>query len=49
MNLKDKILNCKRCGHEWLSRKKDIKNVRQCPKCKSAWWDTEKNKKEITK
>ena len=27
---------CFRCGHLWIPRKKD---VRQCPKCKSAYWD----------
>ena len=32
-------LVCKRCGHRWVARKKE---VRQCPKCKSAYWDTSK-------
>ena len=44
MSLKDdllsRILKCKRCGHEWLRRKGVNKEVRQCPNCKSAWWDT---------
>jgi len=30
---------CKRCGHKWLPR---IKDPRQCPKCKTAYWDKEK-------
>jgi predicted Zn-ribbon and HTH transcriptional regulator len=29
-------LTCKRCGHEWMPRMKD---VRICPKCKTARWD----------
>ena len=33
-----KQLKCKRCGHEWNPRKEEI---RQCPNCKSAWWDKE--------
>jgi uncharacterized OB-fold protein len=33
------IIKCKRCGHEWFPRKKD---VRICPKCKSARFDQEK-------
>lgn len=27
---------CLRCGHRWLPRRKE---VRICPKCKSAYWD----------
>lgn len=30
-------LTCKRCFHKWVPRKID---VRQCPKCKSAFWNT---------
>ena len=29
-------LKCKKCGHTWKPRQEE---VRQCPKCKSAWWD----------
>ena len=29
-------LECKKCGKKWIPRKKD---VRQCPKCKTAYWD----------
>jgi DNA-directed RNA polymerase subunit RPC12/RpoP len=32
-------LKCLRCGKEWIPKKED---VRQCPKCKSAWWDKPK-------
>ena len=34
-----KQLKCKRCNHKWNPRKTE---VRICPKCKSAWWDKEK-------
>lgn len=34
-------LICLRCGHEWTPKKKEI---RQCPHCKSVWWDTPKIK-----
>jgi hypothetical protein len=41
---------CERCGHEWVPRmprnlapgkvkKGDPPKPRQCPACKSAWWD----------
>jgi len=34
-------LECLRCGHKWVARRKrKKKDIRQCPKCKSAWWDT---------
>ena len=36
MKIKLQKFKCKRCGHEWVPRKKD---VRQCPYCKSAYWD----------
>ena len=34
-------LTCQRCGKEWIPVKK-LAEVRMCPKCKSAWWDTPK-------
>lgn len=34
-------LKCKRCFHKWNPRRID---VRQCPKCKSAYWDKERTK-----
>jgi len=34
-------LTCKRCGHRWIPRKEE---VRICPKCKSPYWDLEKEK-----
>jgi Zn finger protein HypA/HybF involved in hydrogenase expression len=36
-------LICNRCGHTWIPRTYE---VRQCPKCKTAFWDTPKNKNE---
>jgi predicted Zn-ribbon and HTH transcriptional regulator len=40
---------CERCGHEWVARsprnvapgkkKGEPPKPRQCPACKSAWWD----------
>lgn len=33
-------LRCKRCGHGWIPKKED---VRQCPKCKSAYWNKKKD------
>jgi rubrerythrin len=35
-----KIYECKKCGHKWINRKEDI---RQCPYCKSAYWDKPKD------
>ena len=34
---------CLHCGHEWVPR---IKDVRQCPKCKTARWDRPKREKK---
>ncbi|MCP4653486.1 MAG: hypothetical protein GY858_08940 [Candidatus Omnitrophica bacterium] len=34
-------LECKRCGWKWWPRKKD---VRLCPKCKSARWEQSRTK-----
>jgi len=34
-------LACVRCGHTWVPRKKE---VRICPKCKSAYWDRPRRK-----
>lgn len=40
------LLGCRcRCGHEWLSRKKDEK-PRVCPLCKSANWDRPKQERK---
>ena len=39
MKIKLPNLECKRCGAKWHPRKTD---VRQCPYCKSAYWDTER-------
>jgi hypothetical protein len=34
---------CKRCGHEWTSRKENGKLPLACPSCKSYSWKDEKN------
>jgi len=39
MKIKLNTIKCKRCGYKWTPRKTD---VRQCPNCKSAYWDKEK-------
>ncbi len=31
-------LQCKRCGHRWITRGGSSKDVRICPKCKSKKW-----------
>ena len=31
-----KQLTCKRCGHSWNPR---VKEVRVCPKCHTPYWD----------
>ncbi len=39
-----KQLKCQKCRHTWIPRKKEI---RICPKCKTAYWDkplSERNK-----
>jgi len=43
MRITIKPIICKRCGHKWTPRKSE---VRQCPKCKSVWFDCEKENKE---
>jgi Zn finger protein HypA/HybF involved in hydrogenase expression len=32
-----KELECQKCHHKWLPRKLD---VRYCPECQTAYWDT---------
>ena len=39
-------VSCKRCGWRWFPRKDE---VRQCPKCKSAWWDVAREKRRAAK
>ena len=33
---------CTRCNHSWVQRSFDVPTV--CPKCKSPYWNREKNK-----
>ncbi len=37
-------LNCKRCGHSWVPRKRKIYT---CPRCNSPKWNEKKSRKEI--
>ena len=41
-----KKMKCKRCGHEWVPRKKEIV---LCPKCKSPYFDKDRQDKEGVK
>lgn len=34
---------CNRCGHRWLIR--NLKEPKQCPKCKSKQWNRERVRK----
>lgn len=41
MNKKENI--CKRCSHTWLSK---VKVPKQCPHCKSPYWQKERSEKK---
>ncbi len=43
MTIKELILKCKRCNHEWLKRKEELPT--QCPKCHSPYWNKERSGK----
>lgn len=34
---------CKRCGYDWIPR--SDKEPRQCPKCKTKYWNKERKVK----
>ena len=36
MKIKISKIECQRCGHRWVVRKRD---VRRCPKCQSVYFD----------
>ena len=36
---------CERCGYKWIPRNKE-ENPRECPKCKSPYWDKSKKPKK---
>jgi len=40
MKVRLKELECKQCGHQWIPR---VGEVRMCPKCKSTYWDRDRN------
>jgi len=35
-------MECKRCHHKWTPR---VPNPRECPRCKSPYWDKERKKR----
>lgn len=37
-----KLLNCLRCKHEWISKRKQLPKV--CPKCKSPYWNKKRER-----
>lgn len=39
MEIKLNVLKCKKCEHEWIPRKTD---VRLCAKCKTAYWEMDR-------
>lgn len=39
---------CERCSHEWIPRGEYEGDPKQCPKCKSAHWDTPKKATAMT-
>lgn len=45
MEVQVQTMTCKRCGHVWVPRKKD---VRTCPnpKCRSVYFDREKEESQ---
>lgn len=34
---------CTRCGYEWIPKKKGLPRV--CARCKSPYWDTERERR----
>jgi DNA-directed RNA polymerase subunit RPC12/RpoP len=37
---------CARCTHQWVPMKSASAPPRVCPKCKSPYWDRERQRKE---
>jgi Zn finger protein HypA/HybF involved in hydrogenase expression len=42
MKVKIKKLVCAKCKKEWMPRTED---VRQCPRCKTAYWEKDRRSK----
>src|SRR5216684_1931281 len=42
--MKPRIFECKRCGHQWLSRDRQTP-PKACARCKSVYWDRLPNQK----
>jgi hypothetical protein len=41
--LKAMLLECNRCRHQWLKRTRTV--PRQCPACKSTYWNKPRTRK----
>jgi len=39
---------CLRCGHKWLARLAGRSEPKICPRCKSAYWNEPRHRKELT-
>lgn len=48
VNITRKGFKCGRCGFEWLPRKEG-KGPKQCPKCRSAYWNRPRVRKKYSK
>ena len=35
---------CYRCGHKWIPRETTTEEPKECPKCKSPYWNTPRKK-----
>ena len=46
MEIKLLKLKCVRCDYEWIPRKEEIPKLCPNKKCRSAYWDKPKIKKE---
>lgn len=42
-NVQKARMECLRCGHKWFPRQEE---VRQCPKCRTMWFDKPKEDKK---
>lgn len=39
------VCKCERCGHEWVSLKGKVDEIKVCAQCKSPYWNTPKIKR----
>ena len=45
VNLSGYECKCERCGHEWVSMRKEPVKVCPSPKCHNAWWNMPRKEK----